>query len=99
MATAKKKTATKKTPVKKSASKQPAKTAVVSKLQLPSPITPLLALVSAIFTYYAFSLAIDSGSYWHYIAGFYFFYQAVRLTKLTIKTRMNDDKSRKAPKA
>ena len=73
---------------------QPAK----QKVQLPSPLTPLLAVVAIVFTYIAFSLAIDSGSYWHYAAGFYFFYQSVRLTKISIVTRMND-KKRRASKA
>lgn len=95
--TKKKKTTTKKSTSFAKAKKTQSSTAPM-KAQLPSPITPVLAVVAAVFTYIAFSLAIDSGSYWHYAAGFYFTYQIVRLTRSSIKTRV-DDKKRKATKA
>ena len=94
----------KKPAVKKSSSTKKKPTAaknqpkVVKQAQLPSPLTPILAAVAAVFTYVAFSLAIDSGSYWHYLAGFYFVYQTVRLTRITIQTRRHD-KTRRASKA
>ena len=99
MATKKKTTTTASHKTKKSRlAKKPATTKAVQTRQLPSPLTPILAVVAAIFTYISFSLAIDSGSYWHYAFGFYFFYQAVRLTKMSIRTRI-DDKAKRAAKA
>lgn len=91
--------ATKKKPAAKAKSTKATKAAKqIETRQLPSPLTPILAVVAAIFTYISFSLAIDSGSYWHYGFGFYFIYQTVRLTKVSIRTRIND-KAKRAAKA
>jgi hypothetical protein len=91
--------ATKKKPATKAkATKAKTVKNTVKTRQLPSPLTPILAVVAAIFTYISFSLAIDSGSYWHYGFGFYFIYQTVRLTKVSIRTRIND-KAKRATKA
>lgn len=89
--------ATKKKPsANAKASKAKTTKKTVETRQLPSPLTPILAVVAAIFTYISFSLAIDSGSYWHYGFGLYFMYQAVRLTKISIRTRVNDKAKRAA---
>jgi hypothetical protein len=95
-----KKPATKKPVVKKSTKKTTSKTSTakaaptnkktsLTRAHVSSPITPLLAVFAVFMTYVAFSMAIDSGSYWHYGAGFFFVYQAVRLTKVSISNRRN----------
>jgi len=95
-----KKPATKKPAVKKTTKNTTSKAAAakatptnkktsVARAQVSSPITPLLAVFAVFMTYVAFSMAIDSGSYWHYGAGFFFIYQAVRLTKFSIASRRN----------
>jgi hypothetical protein len=92
-----KSTTTKKSAVAKKEKTEPKQTGKKT-VQLPSPLTPMLAVASIGFCYWAFSLAIDSGSFWHYGFGFYFFYQSIRLTRLSIAARMND-KRRRATKA